>query len=47
MQVGNLTKCQIPFEPNGVSGITQLLLLIALIWFTVHMVIRILGRIVK
>lgn len=46
-QVWNVEKCQIPYNEQGLSGITDLIALVAIIWFVVHMVIRFLGRLVK
>lgn len=43
----NATRCQIPFYESGVSTIADLLKLILLIWFTVHMGIRLVWKIVK
>lgn len=43
----NATRCQIPFYESGVSTIADLLKLILLIWFTVHIAIRLIGKIIK
>lgn len=47
VSTGSLTECQIPYTKQWLSGITDLVLFIAIIWFVIHMVIRILGRLVK
>ncbi len=46
-EIGNITQCQIPYNEQWLSGIIDLVALVAILWFIVHMVIRFLGRIVK
>lgn len=46
-EIGTITKCQIPIDQDWKSGITDLLALIFLLWFTCHIVIRVLGRMIR
>lgn len=45
--VWTLTKCQIPYNEQGLSGIVDLVALIAIVWFSIYAVKSLLGRLVR
>ena len=46
-EIGNITQCQIPYNEQWLSGIIDLVALVAIVWFIVHMAIRFSGRLLK
>ena len=46
-EIWNITQCQIPYNEQWLSGIIDLVALVAIVWFIVHMAIRFSGRLLK